>query len=94
MRLFEPRGKTIMDYEFVCEKEFLIIKLSGSAEVNDRLSVKQHLAPYLQGSNQKVIVDLKALDEPGAVYITGVLNTIKKEFHIKRSSHTGALQWC
>ena len=71
-----------MDYEFVHEEEFLIIKLSGSAEVNERLSVKRHLAPYLQGSYQKVIVDLEGLDEPGGVYIVGVLNTIKKEFQL------------
>jgi anti-anti-sigma regulatory factor len=71
-----------MDYEFVSEEEFLIIKLSGFAEVNERLSVKQHLAPYLRGSNQKVIVDLEGLDEPEGVYIVGVLNTIKKEFQL------------
>lgn len=71
-----------MDYEFVTEEEFLIIKLLGNAEVNERLSVKRHLAPYLQGSYQKVIVDLEGLDEPEGVYIVGVLNTIKKEFQL------------
>jgi anti-anti-sigma factor len=85
MGLFESRGRPIMNYEFVYEEEFLIIKLLGSAEVNERLSVKRHLAPYLQGSSQKVIVDLEdleGLDEPGGVYIVGVLNTIKKEFQL------------
>jgi anti-anti-sigma regulatory factor len=82
MGLFESRGRAIMDYEFVYEEEFLIIKLSGSAEVNERLSVKQHLVPYLQGSYQKVIVDLEGLDEPEGVYIVGVLNTLKKEFQL------------
>jgi anti-anti-sigma regulatory factor len=71
-----------MDYEFVSEEEFLIIKLSGSAGVNERLSVKRHLAPYLQGPYQKVIVDLEGLDEPEGVYIVGVLNTIRKEFQL------------
>ena len=71
-----------MDYKFLDEEDFLVIKLSGSPEVNERLSVKEHLAPYLQGSNQKVIVDLEGLDEPGGVYILGVLNTIKKEFQL------------
>ena len=71
-----------MDYEFVYDEDFLIIKLSGSAEVNERLSVKRHLTPYLQGSYQKVIVDLEGLDEPAGVYIVGVLNTIKKEFQL------------
>jgi anti-anti-sigma factor len=85
MGLFESRGRPIMNYKFVYEEEFLIIKLLGSAEVNERLSVKRHLAPYLQGSSQKVIVDLEdleGLDEPGGVYIVGVLNTIKKEFQL------------
>ena len=71
-----------MNYEFVYGEDFLIIKLSGSTGVNERLSVKQHLAPYLQGSYQKVIVDLEGLDEPEGVYIVGVLNTIKKEFQL------------
>ena len=71
-----------MNYEFVYQEEFLIIKLSGSAEVNERLTVTQHLGPYLQESNQKVIVDLGGLDEPRGVYIVGVLNTIKKEFQL------------
>lgn len=71
-----------MNYEFVYGEDFLIIKLSGSTGVNERLSVKRHLAPYLQGSYQKVIVDLEGLDEPGGVYIVGVLNTIKKEFQL------------
>jgi anti-anti-sigma factor len=82
MELFESRGRTVMDYEFVTEEEFLIIKLSGSGGVNERLSVKQHLVPYLQGSYPKVIVDLEGLDEPGGVYVVGVLNTIKKEFQL------------
>jgi len=69
-----------MNYEFVYEEDFLIIKLSGTAGVNERLSVERHLAPYLQGPYQRVIVDLESLDEPGEVYIVGVLNTLKKEF--------------
>jgi len=80
--LYESKGRSVMDYEFVYDEDFLIIKLSGSAEVNERLSVKRHLTPYLQGSYQKVIVDLEGLDEPAGVYIVGVLNTIKKEFQL------------
>ncbi len=71
-----------MNYEFVYEEEFLIIKLLGSAGVNERLSVKRHLVPYAQGSCQKVVVDLEGLDEAEGVYILGVLNTIKKEFQL------------
>jgi len=71
-----------MNYEFVYEEDFLIIKLSGSAEVNERLLSKESLTPYLQHSGQKVIIDLENLVEHGGVYIVGVLNTIKKEFQL------------
>jgi len=71
-----------MDYEFVYSGGFLIIKLSGSAEVNERLLTKESLTPYLQQSHQKVIIDLENLAENGGVYIIGVLNTIKKEFQL------------
>jgi len=71
-----------MDYEFVDEDDFLVIKLSGSPEVNERLSVRQHLTPFLQRSSQRVIIDLEGLAEPGRVYIVGILNTIRKEFQL------------
>jgi len=71
-----------MNYEFVYEEDFLIIKLSGSAEVNERLLAKESLTPCLQQSHQKVIIDLENLAENGGVYIVGVLNTIKKEFQL------------
>lgn len=71
-----------MDYEFVYKDDYLVIKLSGSTEVNERLSVKQHLAAYLQRSNQKVIVDLAGLKETEGAYLLGVLNTIKKEVQL------------
>jgi anti-anti-sigma factor len=82
MGLFESRGRTIMNYDFVYEEDFLIIKLSGSAEVNERLLTKESLTPYLQQSHQKVIIDLENLAKDGEVYIVGVLNTIKKEFQL------------
>jgi anti-anti-sigma regulatory factor len=82
MGLFESRGRTIMNYDFVYEEDFLIIKLSGSAEVNERLLTKESLIPYLQQSHQKVIIDLENLAKDGEVYIVGVLNTIKKEFQL------------
>jgi anti-anti-sigma factor len=71
-----------VNYEFIYEGEFLIIKLSGTAGVNERLLVKKYLTPYLIQSCQKVIVNLKGLDETGGVNIIGVLNTIKKEFQL------------
>lgn len=71
-----------MDYEFAYEDDFLVIKLSGSTEVNERLSVKQYLAPYLQRPNQKVIVDLEGLKETEGAYLLGVLNTVKKEVQL------------
>jgi anti-anti-sigma regulatory factor len=69
-----------MDYEIFQNEDFLIIKLSGIAEVNERLSVKEHLAPYLRHS--KVIVDLAGLIETGELYIVGIMNTIRKEFQL------------
>jgi anti-anti-sigma regulatory factor len=66
----------------VYEEDFLIIKLSGSAEVNERLLAKESLTPVLQQLHQKVIIDLENLAENGGVYIVGVLNTIKKEVQL------------
>ena len=71
-----------MNYEFLYSEDFLIIKLSGTAGVNERLLVKKCLTPHLQPSCQKVVVDLEGLDEAEGVYILGVLNTIKKEFQL------------
>jgi len=71
-----------MNFEFVDEDNFLIIKISGTGGVNERLLVKKYLTPYLQRSCQKAIVDLRGLDGAGGVYILGVLNTIKKEFEL------------
>jgi anti-anti-sigma factor len=71
-----------MNYEFVCEEGFLIVKLSGAAGLNERLSVKKRLIPYLERSCKKVIVDLKGVGESEGVHVLGVLNTIKKEFEL------------
>ena len=71
-----------MDYEFVHSGDFLVIKLSGAAGINERLWVKESLTPHLRQSCRKVIVDLGGLDEAEGVYILGVLNTIKKEFQL------------
>lgn len=68
-----------MNYEFVCEEGFLIVKLSGTASLNERLSVKKRLTPHLERSCKKVIIDLKGLGESEGVHVLGVLNTIKKE---------------
>jgi anti-anti-sigma factor len=82
MGLSKSKGKAVMNYEFGHEEDFLIIKLSGTAKVNERLLVKKYLTPHLQRSRQKVIIDLERLDEAGGVYILGVLNAIKKEFQL------------
>jgi anti-anti-sigma factor len=82
MGLFESRGSTEMKYEFVYEEDFLIMKLSGSVEVNERLLAMESLTPVLQQPHQKVIIDLKNLAENEGVYIVGVLNTIKKEIQL------------
>jgi anti-anti-sigma factor len=82
MGLFKSKGKPVMNYEFEHEEDFLIIKLSGTAEVNDRLFTKESVTPYLQKSYPKVIVDLEEVGEKEAVSILGVLNVIKKEFQL------------
>jgi anti-anti-sigma factor len=82
MGLFESKGRTVMNYEFKEEGNILVIKLSGTAEVNDRLLTKESVTPYLQKSYQKVIVDLEEVGEKEAVSILGVLNVIKKEFQL------------
>ena len=71
-----------MHYEFLYSEDFLIIKLSGTTELNERLLVKEYLTPYLRQSCQKVIVDLEGLNETEEVYVLGILNTIKKEFQL------------
>ena len=71
-----------MNYEFLYRDDFLIIKLSGTARVNERLMARKRLTPHLQRSCPRVIVDLEGLDESEGVYVLGVLNTIKKEFEL------------
>jgi anti-anti-sigma regulatory factor len=71
-----------MNYEFFYEEDFLIIRLAGTAKVNDRLFVEDHLAPYLTQSRPKVIIDLANLNGKGDVFIAGVLNTIKKKVQL------------
>jgi anti-anti-sigma regulatory factor len=80
--LFKSKGRILMNYEFAYEEDFLIIKLSGTAKVNERLLAKKYLTPHLQRASQKVIVDLGEVGEPEGVYILGVLNMIKKEFQL------------
>jgi anti-anti-sigma factor len=71
-----------MNCEFLYREDFLIIKLSGTVRVNERLMIKKRLTPHLQRSCQKIIVDLEGLNDMEGIYILGVLNTIKKEFEI------------
>jgi anti-anti-sigma factor len=82
MKSFESKGRIVMNYEFKEEGNILVIKLSGTAEVNDRLLTKESVTPYLQKSYPKVIVDLEEVGEKEAVSILGVLNVIKKEFQL------------
>jgi len=71
-----------MDYQFLDCEDFLIIKLSGTATVNERLLVREHLAPHLGQSRRKVIVDLQGVTGKGKIYIVGVMNVIQKEFKL------------
>jgi anti-anti-sigma factor len=72
-----------MNYEFQRSDEFLIVKLSGTPVVNDRLSARQYLAPYLQPTCSRIIIDLGEMKDVKAFYIVvGILNTMKKEFQL------------
>jgi anti-anti-sigma regulatory factor len=72
-----------MDYEFLCSDDFLIIRLSGIAGVNERLSAREHLVPYHQSACRRIIVDLENINDTKTFYIVvGVLNTMKKEFQL------------
>lgn len=71
-----------MEYSFISGEDSLIIRLAGTAGVNERLRAKKHLFPHLRQSYRSVMVNLAGLNEPGEIYILGVLNTIKKEFQL------------
>ena len=70
------------DFDKPVIQETLIIKLSGSATVNERLLIKDLLTPYLHQPPPEVIVDLGGLGKIEAVSIMGVLNAIRKEFQL------------
>jgi len=71
-----------MDYEFVYSGDFLVIKLSGAARVNERLLVRESLTPHLRQSCRKVIVDLEGLDE--AEWRTGCFDELLSPSSIRR----------
>lgn len=72
-----------MDYEFLYTDDFLIIRLSGTAGVNERLLARGYLAPHLRSSYQRIIVDLENINDMRNLYITaGIVNTIRKEFQL------------
>ncbi len=72
----------VMNYVFSPGEDSLIIKLSGTAGVNERLLAKEYLTPHLRGAYRTVVVDLAGLNERGEIYVLGLLNTIKKEFQM------------
>ena len=71
-----------MNYDFKYQDDFLIIKLSGSAEANERLLAKKNLLFSLRPSSRKIIVDLEDFGGRKGVYSAGVLNTIQKEIQL------------
>jgi len=72
-----------MDYKFLDSDDFLIIRLSGTPRVNERLLAREHLAPYLRLPCQRVILDLENINEIKNLHIAaGLLNTIQKEFQL------------
>lgn len=71
-----------MNYNLEYQKDFLIVKLSGAVEANERLLTKRFLFRLLRPSFRKIIVDLAGLGGGEAVYCVGVLNTLKKEVQL------------
>lgn len=71
-----------MKYEFKYENNILLIKLSGSALVNECLLTRRSLLRHIQRSQGQVIIDLSDLREEGGLYALGILNMIRKEVHI------------
>lgn len=72
-----------MNYEFFYIDDVLIVKLLGTSGTNDRLSARRHLAPYLQSSCRRIIIDLEHMKEMKAFYsVVGILNTMQKEFQL------------
>lgn len=71
-----------MNYALEYQKDFLIVKLSGSIEANERLLTKRFLFRSLRLSFRKIIVDLEGLGGGETVYCVGVLNTFKKEVQL------------
>lgn len=72
-----------MDYEFLYSDDVLIIRLSGTPRVNERLLAREHLAPYLRLPYQRVILDLENINEMKNLHVAaGLLSTIQKEFQL------------
>ena len=71
-----------MNYDFKYQDDLLIIKLSGSAETNERLLAKKMLLLSLRPSCRKIIVDLEDFRGRKGVYNAGVLNTLQKEIQL------------
>ena len=71
-----------MNYDFKYQDDFLIIKLSGFAEANERLLAKKNMLFSLRSSSRKIIVDLEDFGGRKGVYGAGVLNTIQKEIQL------------
>ena len=73
-----------MNYELVKEDEYLIIKITGSPFVNERLVSHKSLLQHLTADTRKVIVDLEGLEEGQPLFsLGGILNTLKKEVQLQ-----------
>lgn len=62
---------------------FLIIKLSGTPWINERLLIRKFLLDRLPSTPQRVIIDMKNVSEGHEIFILGILNLIKKEIQIR-----------
>jgi anti-anti-sigma regulatory factor len=74
-----------MKFKVNYQDNFLILKISGTVGLNERLLSKKSLLSSLQTSYQKVIVDLSDPKKGETVYCPGVLNSLKKEIQLMRA---------
>ena len=68
-----------MQYDIIEGKNCFHIAISGKPRKNEPLLAKKMLLPFFKQKNIHLIIDLKNLHEFDSVFLTGILNSIRKE---------------
>jgi anti-anti-sigma factor len=68
-----------MHYDIIEEKNCFYIAISGKSRKNEPILAKKMLLPFFKQKNIHLIIDLKNLREFDSVFLTGILNSIRKE---------------